>query len=502
MYNYLDFSPNQAILIFGGVVQSRLGDSVIFTKSINNDTVDDIIIATRFKIVYVVYGTNFNAGSMPIQLAQAFNIAGTASFNFGVDGAVATCDLNNDSFIDIIVGCRDCGNGSIYIIFGSSNPQSSIIADSRLTLIGSNNMGQFISTGGDFNGDGIDDVVFGSPTNDGGIFLYYGSLTQTLSGQVNLSSLSLSQGFPVTGMNVTSLSLGGDYNVDGLADIMVGSSAEQNRQGVMRIINGTQNNSIFSISSIQTLQINGPTVNADFGAAVWSKPYRNERVRVLVGASIASGGLGQVYVQLLPNSATSAPTPPPTTIPPTLLPTSAPTTITTIPTTLPTLSTIVPTILPPLIPTGSIITIVDEVFYGNLSLSSGSVLSFEDDDASLNVGGCISLNGTLILNLDYLNQTNSNEFQAPIRANCFLGEFQQVNITGLDRCRSVGPIQQGYENQQFVLIFDIKDTCNGLTGGAIAGIVLAVVALCLIIVAIIFLVPSIKKKVFPHSNVN
>ena len=99
--------------------------------------------------------------------------------------------------------------------------------------------GRSVSSAGDVNGDGFDDLIVGAPYGDDGgnrageAYVLYGG---SGLGDIDLSSLTADQGFIVQGDAVidragTSVSSAGDVNGDGFDDLIVGApNADPNNQ--------------------------------------------------------------------------------------------------------------------------------------------------------------------------------------------------------------------------------------------------------------------------------
>jgi T1SS-143 domain-containing protein len=111
-------------------------------------------------------------------------------------------------------------------------------------IIGQNaadSAGQSVSTAGDVNGDGYDDVIVGANLNNAGgtgagaaYVVYGGPNTALVNGLVDLDTVALGTGgFKIVGQNAGDwagirVAAAGDVNGDGYADVLVGASSGSN----------------------------------------------------------------------------------------------------------------------------------------------------------------------------------------------------------------------------------------------------------------------------------
>jgi len=159
-------------------------------------------------------------------------------------GKTIGSDFNGDGIHDFIVGARrndDGGNyaGAAYIFFGASNLSGTKSLgggqSADVTILGKANadqLGYSVSSAGDVNGDGIDDILVGAERNDdgpgsngGAVYIFFGATT--LSGTISLGE---GQSADVTilgkadGDRLSSgMSGAGDVNGDGIDDIIMGA---------------------------------------------------------------------------------------------------------------------------------------------------------------------------------------------------------------------------------------------------------------------------------------
>jgi hypothetical protein len=230
-------SVNGGFRITGEASGDNAGVSVSSAGDFNGDSFDDILIGASGAGVggaaYVVYGSKaLTNGALPGDL----KITGVAAGDgFGNDVALAG-DLNGDGFSDIAIGAtgndtNGNNSGEVDVIFGGKNlggTMSALNADVRLQGFGNNVLaGESISTAGDFNGDGFDDLLIGATRANvapGEAYLVFGR-PDGFSSPVNLSTLDGISGIKIVG-EVTgddggfSVSLAGDINNDGFDDLL------------------------------------------------------------------------------------------------------------------------------------------------------------------------------------------------------------------------------------------------------------------------------------------
>lgn len=232
------------------------GWAVASAGDINGDGLGDMLVSAKKAgsvyagSVYVVFGQS-GGFSPDLDLghmigSEGFRIDGSANgdnFGFSVSGAG---DVNGDGFDDIIVGAYKAdptglGNeGAGYVIFGRGDLQLSPelkLADLRdsqgFRLKGGDNnlAGYAVSSAGDVNGDGIDDMLVSAPgitsLDAGRVYLVYGT-TGARPLEVNLATMPAQVGTEILGaladdQTATSVSFG-DINGDGIDDVILGST--------------------------------------------------------------------------------------------------------------------------------------------------------------------------------------------------------------------------------------------------------------------------------------
>jgi Ca2+-binding RTX toxin-like protein len=244
--------------INGEAIGDGSGRSVSSAGDVNGDGFDDLIIGAAGAdpngsysgASYVVFG---QAGGFAANLdlstlngTNGFQISGEAEFDFSGRSVSSAGDVNGDGFDDLIIGVADAdpngtGSGASYVVFGRAGGFAANLDLS--TLNGTNGFqingeaigdgsGSSVSSAGDVNGDGFDDLIIGAAaadpndTNSGASYVVFGR-AGGFAANLDLSSLNGTNGFRINGENFgcsgTSVSSAGDVNGDGFDDLIIGA---------------------------------------------------------------------------------------------------------------------------------------------------------------------------------------------------------------------------------------------------------------------------------------
>ncbi len=273
---------------------------------VNGDGYSDVVIgAEQFTNgetgegkAFVFHGSASGLSQQPIWTYESNQP--NASLGYGVSSAG---DINGDGYSDVLVGAMQYDNGQtdegiVYLFNGSStglsaNPNWSAEGNQERV-----NFGSAVSSAGDVNGDGYDDVIIGAwiyangEYQEGRTFVYHGSATG-LSSSPNWTAES-NQTDSQFG---TSASTAGDVNGDGYSDVIVGAPHFENgtwREGRAFVYQGSPTG--LSTSANWTGESNQYFAIYGFTVASAGDVNGDGYSEVIVGAHYYNGNTGKAFV--------------------------------------------------------------------------------------------------------------------------------------------------------------------------------------------------------------
>ena len=243
--------------IEGEDTQHFAGRSVGDAGDVNGDGLADIIVGAYGAEpngilsgrAYVVFGRDAGKAAALKDIVagsgEGFVINGEAAFDFAGSAVDGAGDVNGDGLADLVVGAYGsdvAGDtaGRAYVVFGKASATpvdlkkvagglGGFAIDGELPF---DVAGQAVAGAGDFNGDGLADILVGAPLADanskdaGRSYLVHGKTNTDL---VKLADITLGiGGLVMDGQQVRdysgfSLAGAGDVNGDGFDDVIVGA---------------------------------------------------------------------------------------------------------------------------------------------------------------------------------------------------------------------------------------------------------------------------------------
>jgi hypothetical protein len=252
--NLAALTAAQGSTIFGAERGDWSGWSVSSAGDVNRDGFDDMLIGARNADAsgnakdragdsYLIFGS-----AVPpswINLANlgtlGMTISGADFREYSGHSVSGAGDINGDGFDDLLIGLNSFSGRAGYVIFGRAVLPATIdlatLGTAGITIFGVDGgdyAGSSVSSAGDVNGDGFDDLLIGArganasgnaKTWAGETYLIFGRAS--LPSTINLATLGTT-GVTIFGADAYdlsgwSVSGAGDVNGDGFDDVLIGA---------------------------------------------------------------------------------------------------------------------------------------------------------------------------------------------------------------------------------------------------------------------------------------
>lgn len=234
---------------------------------------------------------------------NGFRLVGLDTFDKMGRSVGSAGDVNGDGYDDVLIGSsmanpNDTDSGAAYVVFGKRGSYPADINPGSLN--GTNgfringrvgeHVGFAVSSAGDFNNDGFDDILVGADfgyatgtTTLGAAYVIYGK-TGAFPAVINTATLNGTDGFQLLGVGHddftgTAVNFAGDVNGDGFDDVVIGAPQRQSTVGLGRAF------VVFGHAGHSAAQVRLSTLNGKNGFAI-----EGENVLDRAGFSVSGGG--------------------------------------------------------------------------------------------------------------------------------------------------------------------------------------------------------------------
>jgi hypothetical protein len=213
---------------------SNFGCLTACAGDVNNDGYDDVLVSANFGFNYDIWWRTGKVflyfGGAEMDSVEDVVFQGSHDDHDWFGSAISSAgDLNQDGYDDVIIGSSESptgiwGFGRAYIYFGGEN------MDDQFDLFMQGDTGSYLGTSvkavGDINNDGYDDILIGAPSD--GPTHYEGRASIYLGGDPmdtipDVTFWGDSADFQLAGFHI---SAAGDVNGDNYPDVVISASSK------------------------------------------------------------------------------------------------------------------------------------------------------------------------------------------------------------------------------------------------------------------------------------
>ena len=284
---------NTADVTFTGTTLTNFGNSVSNAGDVNGDGYSDIIAGEKNAYNSATGRAYIYFGGTAMNNSADHILTGEASSNYFGASVSDAGDMNGDGYSDVITGAYgfNSNTGKSYLYMYGMN--GTFISDLSMTGAATlRELGASVSSAGDVNGDGFDDLIIGAPFSGGGAvagdaYIFFGGAIMDNIADVSLAGEASGNRFG------NSVSKAGDVNGDGYSDVIIGAWGYSSAKGRAYIFYGGA-----SMNNTVDIIMTGVNTNDYFGAGVSGAGDVNGDgfFDVIVGSEGFSSSTGRAYI--------------------------------------------------------------------------------------------------------------------------------------------------------------------------------------------------------------
>ncbi len=253
-----DVTNNDIYIYFGGPAidstadlkitapptSAEFGKSIAINGDVNGDGFDDLLVgasANGYGRIYVYYGG--------MHMDTTADIVINNDLSYGLESVVYAGDLNKNGYTDIIASEQSNYSvgeyGNVFIFTHSLKGMDT--PEYTLSPLGASYKGFTLSSAGDVNGDGYDDILIGDPyynSNTGRVYLYFGGPNITDTANVVFTGRNTGDNF---GCSISSAGVNGN----GYSDFIIGADGYHADTGIVYIYFGASSPNLFGRDSLK-----------------------------------------------------------------------------------------------------------------------------------------------------------------------------------------------------------------------------------------------------------